>query len=864
MWNVARRATLAACGLLVAGVLVAAGLAWRLSRGPIVLDSFTPRLESAVSAPDGSVRVAVGSTAIEWDPAERDVGLRVHDLRVLAAGGAPVVTVPDVAVGISPGALLLGQVVPRTIEAIGVHIQLVRQPDGRVSIGLGGEPTTETTRVLGGTLTQGAAATHAERPVVRSVGLRDSEMTIDDRVTGTTWHATRVSLAAHREAAALVIDRLAFVIAPARVVATGRIAGGVADLEVSLGGFPTSVLERWWPADVAPATRRWVAANVSGGGVGSAHLRIAGAIAGEREPSFTLGTWSGRFQFAKLDVRWLEGMPPMTGVAGIGTVSRNGWELHIARGDLEGLELVRAVVGPERDAAGIRVDATARGPLSKVLSLLDRPPLKIPGGIPFRPGEISGGVTARMVVDVPSEHGPVTVRANGDLRSVSMRRAFRGRNVAARRLHVDLDPRRFEMSGEVTVGRAALQLRWRDMIGGNGHADRRVIDLKGQLDDAGRKALGIDLAPWLDGPVDVHARLEPKGSDGTAMNLQTDLAPASLDLPLLNMVKNPGDPGSAQANLLLANSEVRAADAFHLEANGSSLNARASFGPHESWSSAEGKASIAPRVPGGNTGTVTFQMRPAGLGSQLTATSDDAGAVLRAIDSYADATGGRLQLTSEIRPSVPGVPMSGTLRIDKFTLTRSPMIAKVAALTSISGVVDALAAGGIPFSQLGATFSHRSGVVSLSDCLATGPAMAFTLRGTVDRTRDELALDGALVPNYPGLVRLASSSTMVGPTLPSTPGGSEVEAAEFTVSGSLADPYVTARPASATAMRSLRGLLHATSGRFSSKASDELETPGKKGKRSRQQLELEPTHAAKRKPRRRVRAAPSEPDTDTE
>src|SRR5262249_57204142 len=124
--------------------------------------------------------------------------------------------------------------------------------------------------------------------------------------------------------------------------ATGRVAGGATALQVSLGGLPTSVLERWWPADVAPATRRWVTANVSGGGVGSAHASIAGAIAGERDPTFTLGTWSGRFQFAGLEVRWLEGMPPMTGVAGIGTVSRDGWELHIARGDLEGLELVRA------------------------------------------------------------------------------------------------------------------------------------------------------------------------------------------------------------------------------------------------------------------------------------------------------------------------------------------------------------------------------------------------------------------------------------------------------------------------------------------------------------------------------------------
>ena len=426
----------------------------------------------------------------------------------------------------------------------------------------------------------------------------------------------------------------------------------------------------------------------------------------------------------------------------------------MARGEIEDLDLVRAVVSPQRDpAAGIRVDATGRGPLSKVLALLEKPQLRSGPGIPFRTGDISGGVTARMIVDVPLERGAVTVRADGDVRSVSASCLPRS-EVTARRLRFDLDGRRFEMRGPVSVGRAALQLRWRDTIAGAEH-DRRVIDLKGTLDDAGRKALGMDLAPWLDGPVGVQARLEPKGQDANAMALQVDLAPASLHLPLLNLVKGPGDPGSMQATVLLAGSEVRAVDAFQLDANGSSVSARATFGSDESWRSAEGKASIAPRAQGGTTGNVTFQMRPAGAGNELTATSDDAGALLRAIDSYADATGGKLQLTSEIRPSVPGVPMSGTLRIDKFTLTRSPIIAKVAALTSITGVVDALAAGGVPIAQLGTMFTHRSGVVTLSDCVAIGPAMALTLRGTVDRTHDDLALDGTLIP--PRGARLATA-----------------------------------------------------------------------------------------------------------
>src|SRR5262249_6876805 len=270
------------------------------------------------------------------------------------------------------------------------------------------------------------------------------------------------------------------------------------------------------------------------------HLAIAGAIPSTGPPVVTLGTTSGRLLFSGADVRWLAGMPPVTAVAGTAVFSRNDWQVRGAGGEVGGLGGVRSLNtgAPRGGAPGILVDTTARGPLSKVLALLDRPQLRSGSAIPFAPGDISGGATARVLLDIPLEHGTVNVRGSGDLRSVTLRRAFRGRNMAAPRLRVEMDSPRFEMTGPVSIGRAQFQLRWRDAPGTS--SGRRVIDLKGRLDSAGRKALGVDLAPWLDGPVDVQARLRPRGEGVTAMNLDVDLLPASLDLPLLAMVKEPG------------------------------------------------------------------------------------------------------------------------------------------------------------------------------------------------------------------------------------------------------------------------------------------------------------------------------------
>ena len=50
--------------LVTAAVLLVGALAWRLSSGPIELPSLTPRLQAALSSPDGSAAVRIASTCL--------------------------------------------------------------------------------------------------------------------------------------------------------------------------------------------------------------------------------------------------------------------------------------------------------------------------------------------------------------------------------------------------------------------------------------------------------------------------------------------------------------------------------------------------------------------------------------------------------------------------------------------------------------------------------------------------------------------------------------------------------------------------------------------------------------------------------
>src|SRR5262249_22700602 len=174
------------------------------------------------------------------------------------------------------------------------------------------------------------------------------------------------------------------------------------------------------------------------------------------------------------------------------------------------------------------------------------------------------------------------------------------------------------------------------------------------------------------------------------------------------------------------------------------------------------------------------------------------------------------------------------------------------------------------------------GVINITEGLVGGPAMALTTRGTADRARDDLSLEGTLVPNYDGLSRLTKGAPAAGTELASL-GVERVQALDFSVSGSIADPYVSAKPATTIAPAVLRELQRLTTtgvdlARTSKRPREaemeetDLGEPHRRRKKSAarasrmlgQRRSDGEAEAAPTPHVRRRRAAPSARDTDTE
>jgi uncharacterized protein YhdP len=185
--------------------------------------------------------------------------------------------------------------------------------------------------------------------------------------------------------------------------------------------------------------------------------------------------------------------------------------------------------------------------------------------------------------------------------------------------------------------------------------------------------------------------------------------------------------------------------------------------------------------------------------------SDDLGSALRLFDISDNIVGGRLAVTARVGDAAGKRVLTGRIEGGDYSLARVPAIARILALPSFSGMGSMLAGSSIPFSTLRGEFVLSEERLTLDNILAYGEAIGVTGSGVVDLNRDQLDLQGTIVPAY-ALNSVLGNVPVIGSLLLGGE-GQGLFAANYRVTGSAADPQISVNPLSALAPGFLRRFL---------------------------------------------------------
>ncbi len=194
-------------------------------------------------------------------------------------------------------------------------------------------------------------------------------------------------------------------------------------------------------------------------------------------------------------------------------------------------------------------------------------------------------------------------------------------------------------------------------------------------------------------------------------------------------------------------------------------------------------------------------------GRQLTVSTEDAGALMRAATGFESMIGGNLRLTLTLPPlalasvgegDVANLPATtGRLRINEFRITDQPFFSRLFAAGSLTGISDLLSGEGITFTALDVPFSSKDSLITIEGARASGPAVGVTFDGVADQQTDAIDFGGTLVPLY-GLNSIFDEIPLIGDILAGRD-GEGIFGITYAVRGDVDEPGITVNPLSALA-----------------------------------------------------------------
>jgi len=185
--------------LLVVAVMVGGLLVLRMEHGPLSIAALTPIIEDSLSAADGSYRVHVEDTMLAIAGGGANLQIVARGVRVDSRDGAMRATVPELALGLDIKALTRGLVAPTRIVVSQPQLHLVRDATGKFQLGLG-EGEDGDHDLLGVLLAELLAPPDPLRATgyLEEVSLRGAKLTVEDRLLGVSWSASRATTTVFR------------------------------------------------------------------------------------------------------------------------------------------------------------------------------------------------------------------------------------------------------------------------------------------------------------------------------------------------------------------------------------------------------------------------------------------------------------------------------------------------------------------------------------------------------------------------------------------------------------------------------------------------------------------------------------------
>jgi len=205
-------------------------------------------------------------------------------------------------------------------------------------------------------------------------------------------------------------------------------------------------------------------------------------------------------------------------------------------------------------------------------------------------------------------------------------------------------------------------------------------------------------------------------------------------------------------------------------------------------------------VQGTKSAPVAANLETSAAGRKVTVTSGDAGLLAQGVFAFTSMRGGQLtatvnlpgQATDPINPASPAPDFTGLMTIKNFQLLHQPLLSRLFAAGSLTGIGDLMGGDGISLEEWNFPFTSKNNVLSVNGARAVGRAIGASADGYIDRPHGTLALKGSLIPAYE-LNSVLSNIPLLGDILASKR-GEGIFGVTYSATGNMEQPNISTNP----------------------------------------------------------------------
>jgi hypothetical protein len=531
----------------------AGALAYRFSLGPIQIPWLASRLASTVSGE--GIDIHMSRAALAWDGYKNGGSvpfyLQLEGITARNATGVALVEIPTAQLVFFPGSLLGTQapILVSSADALFAGSNVKVSLAAAIHLGAALRLSRARLRVILGPGRLGAPG--------YDIPIAGGSFTADITPTDAALTAGQLQLAPVGKDAPV-----------ARFTGAAQLNNDWhGSLVVTANTLHADDLATYWPAQLSDQSRGWVTHNITTGSASNARFTF-GLSAPPSLATLNLDTVQGSFQASNLNVGWIPGAVPITGVSGTLTFTdKDTIEIAAATGQLGGVQLHDAhmrITGVAHERQTAMLTVPVNGSLGATLAVLNAAP---PGLLSSSPpdllkatGDLTGNVTASfpLLNDLPLAQVDLNVTAH--MQNVVVPTAFPNLPLTNGRLDLTATTSLLNVHGDALFAGEPARLTTMVKYGNVSPTVNLTVQttaghgLLDQFGVASEPGMDEDVSGTI--PLRVNIQSDPAGRGIVRMN--ADLSAAAVSAPAFGWFKRAGEPGTASVTAILDGETITA------------------------------------------------------------------------------------------------------------------------------------------------------------------------------------------------------------------------------------------------------------------------------------------------------------------